>query len=209
VTGNQRSTAPRPAGPALSILRGVWLLGHGDAEGLNCFGTGADAVLAALAPSVALFLVVTVLQLLQGPSALPLTKIVLLLCAVLTRLVLSHALAVRWSREGLWTRYAAASLWCDWLPGVLSFFASGLLHMVAPAIADTPGATLGLLAVIEAYDLWLSWFVARAGLVLKSWQAALLVAAIFGATIAIYVVAAWLPPHYDLWMDLTAPVSGK
>jgi len=97
-------------------------------------------------------------------------------------------------------------LWSDWLPPVLSLTAGGLLHVIAPAIADTKGATLGVLIVIEAYDLWLSWFVARAGLVLRWSQALLLVGIVLTTTIALYYVAAMLPPHYNVWTELTTPM---
>lgn len=200
------SGSPSPQGPLISIPRGVWLLGRGDAAGLNCFRSGTDAVLSAMAPSLALFLVVVCLQILQGPSARDITKVMLLLTALLVRLVVTQAFAAHWSRQGLWSRYVVASLWSDWLPPVLSLIAGVLLHAVAPAVADTKGATLGVLIVIEAYDLWLSWFVARAGLVLRWFQAALLVFVVLLVTILLYTVAAWLPPYYNLWTELTTPM---
>ncbi|GAJ27573.1 hypothetical protein [Acidomonas methanolica] len=198
-----------PRGPVLSILRGVWRLGRGDAEGFNDFRSGPDAVLAAMAPSLALYLIVFVGQLVHGPSVLVLTNLLVLLAALLARLIVTHGLAVRWSRQGLWMRYAAASLWCDWLPGLLSLLMSVLLHLMLPSVGDTPGGTLGIFLAIEGYDLWLSWFVARAGLALTRGQAVLLVAAVLAVTLAFYGVAALLPPHYVLWAELAKPLFGK
>lgn len=200
------ATSPSPRGPIASVVRGIWLLGRGDAEGLNFFQSGRDAVLSAMAPSLALYLVAAIGQVMAGPSAMALTNILLLLSALLARLVITQALAARWSRQGLWTRYAAAALWCDWLPGLFSLIAGLILHLALPKVGDTRAGMAGVFIVVELYDLWLSWFVARAGLVLRWYQAAMLVLAVLIVTLALYVTAAVLPPHYNLLKEVTTPL---
>ncbi|MFT8778286.1 MAG: hypothetical protein ABF893_16765, partial [Gluconacetobacter liquefaciens] len=62
--------------------------------------------------------------------------------------------------------------------------------------------------IIFAYNLWLTWFGARAGLAGGVWRALLVVLAIAAAIMALSGVSTVLPPHYAPWQDFLALPSG-
>ncbi|MFT8778062.1 MAG: hypothetical protein ABF893_15625, partial [Gluconacetobacter liquefaciens] len=163
----------------------MMLLGRGRRDGMNCFGNTPDAVLAALAPRVALWLVGGVLTLAQAPTMLSGAKIVFSLCLVLTPVVLTHQLARLWGREALWPRYMAAALWCDWLVLFVMLAAVAVVAGLMPAAVGVTRSALLLNGIIFAYNLWLTWFVARAGLALGVWRALMVVMAIAAAIMAL------------------------
>lgn len=200
-----RGAPPRPMpGSAGGIFRGMMLLGRGRRDGMSCFGTTPDAVLAALAPRVALWLVGGVLTLAQAPTMLSAAKIAFSLCLVLTPVVLTHQLARLWGREALWPRYMAAALWCDWLVLFVMLAAVGVVAGLMPAGVSMMHSALLLNGVIFAYNLWLTWFVARVGLALGAWRALLVVLAIAAAIMALSGISSVLPPHYAPWQDFLA-----
>ncbi|MBB2204610.1 hypothetical protein [Gluconacetobacter takamatsuzukensis] len=204
-----RGVPPRlmPGSPG-GIFRGMMLLGRGRREGMSCFGATPDAVLTALAPRVALWLVGGVLTMAQAPTLLSGSKVVYSLCLVLTPVVLTHLLARLWGREALWPRYMAAALWCDWLVLFVMLAAVALVAMLTPAGMSLMHSALILNGIIFAYNLWLTWFVARAGLALGAWRALLLLLALTAAIMALSALSALLPPHYSPWQDFLALPSG-
>jgi hypothetical protein len=187
-----------------NIFRGMLLLGRGRREGLNCFGATPDAVLTALAPRVALWLVGGLLTLVQSPTGLSGTKILFSLCLVLAPVVVTHVLARQWGREALWPRYITASLWCDWLVLFVMLGAVTLLAMILPTGVNALHSALIMNGIVFAYNLWLTWFVARAGLALSVWRAVLVVVSVATAIMVLGEVSAVLPPHYSPWQDFLA-----
>ncbi|GBQ15678.1 hypothetical protein [Swaminathania salitolerans] len=196
-----------PAGAAARILRGVLLLGRGDPRGIASFGSGPEALLSALAPSVALCLVTILSQALRGYDAIGVVKIFLLIVTLLSRLVVSQFMAVIWKRDDRWIRYATASLWCNWLPIVIMLFAVSLVQLLSPGAASGGSAVGGVVLGVELYELWLSWFVARAGLEIGGGKAALLIVAVNVSLMLLYGLAALLPPHYNVISELLAPMG--
>ncbi|GAA4481565.1 hypothetical protein [Gluconacetobacter asukensis] len=200
-----RGAPPRPMpGSPAGIFRGMMLLGRGRREGMSCFGVTSDAVLTALAPRVALWMVGGVLTVAQAPTALSGAKILFSLCLVLTPVVLTHLLARLWGREALWPRYMAAALWCDWLVLFVMLAAVAVVATVTPAGMSLLHSALILNGIIFAYNLWLTWFVARVGLALGAGRALLLLLAIAAAIMALSGMSAVLPPHYSPWQDFLA-----
>lgn len=200
-----RGAPPRPMpGSPGGIVRGMMLLGRGRREGMNCFGATPDAVLTALAPRVALWLVGGLLTLAQAPTLLSGAKILFSFCLVLTPVVLTHLLARLWGREALWPRYMAAALWCDWLVLFVMLAAVAGVATVAPAGVGVVHSALILNGIIFAYNLWLTWFVARAGLALGAGRALLLLAAVAAAIMALGAISSVLPPYYSPWQDFLA-----
>jgi len=195
-----------PAGAAARILRGVLQLGRGDAQGLEAFRNTPEALLSAIAPSVALFLVIGLSQLGQKLDAVQMTKVMILITALLTRLVVSQLAAKFWKREALWLRYATALQWSSWLPLVLSLFALSLVELVMPGRASTPAGLAGVMLGVELYELWLGWFIARKALQISGGRAAALVVLINLSVAILYVIAALLPPHYNALREIMVPL---
>ncbi|GAB6853734.1 hypothetical protein [Asaia astilbis] len=196
--------AETPTAAASRIMQGVWQLARGDEQGMNAFRNTSEALLAAIAPSAALFLVMAVPQALKGYHPTDIIKILILMTALLTRLVVSQFAATFWGRAALWPRYATAQLWSSWLPMVLSLFVLALLQMVTPGLGSSRGAFAGVMLGVELYELWLSWFVARAGLQIGGGKAALLVVLINVSMALLYLLAALLPPHYNALSEIMA-----
>lgn len=194
---------PMPGSPA-GIFRGMMLLGRGRREGMSCFGATPDAVLTALAPRIALWMVGGVLTVAQAPTMLSGAKILFSFCLVLTPVVLTHLLARLWGREALWPRYMAAALWCDWLVLFVMLAAVAVVATVTPAGMSLLHSALILNGIIFAYNLWLTWFVARVGLALGTGRALLLLLGIAAAIMALSGISAVLPPHYSPWQDFLA-----
>ncbi|WP_336760331.1 hypothetical protein [Asaia sp. VD9] len=195
-----------PAAAAARIMRGVMQLGRGDKQGIDAFRNTPEALLAAIAPSAALFIVLALSEFVQGYNAVEITKILILVTALLTRLVVSQLMARFWSREAVWPRYATALLWSSWLPMVLSLIVLCVMQIIMPGMATSRSALAGVMIGVELYELWLAWFVARAGLEITGGKAALLVVLINGAVAALYLIAALLPPHYNALKEIMGPL---
>ncbi|WP_438382766.1 hypothetical protein ABHV46_03615 [Asaia sp. BMEF1] len=195
-----------PAGAASRIMRGVLQLARGDAQGIEAFRNTPEALLSALAPSVALFVVMGLSQFTQHFDAMQVTKVLILVAALLTRLVVSQIAASFWGRDAGWPRYATALLWCGWLPVVVSLFALSIVELAMPGVGSTP-AVLGIVMLgVEIYELWLGWFIARKGLQISGGKAAVLVVLMNLSVAALYLIAAVLPPHYNALHELMAPL---
>lgn len=200
-----RGTPPRPMpGSPGGIARGMMLLGRGRRDGMGYFSATPDAVLTALAPRVALWLVGGLLTVAQAPTLLSGAKILFSLCLVLAPVVLTQLLARLWAREALWPRYMAAALWCDWLVLFVMLAVVTIVAVLVPAGIGVEHSVLILNGVIFAYNLWLTWFVAWVGLALSMWRALVLVLVIASVIMVLGVLSSMLPPHYSPWQDFLA-----
>lgn len=206
MTPGSTPPAETPGGAATRIIRGVVRLGRGKAEGIESFGNTPEALLSAIAPSAALFLVLALSQFVQGYDATEVTKVLILITALLLRLVVSQALASVWGKAEGWLRYATALLWSAWLPMVLSLVVLSIAQIIMPGIVTSRPALAVIMIGIEAYEFWLSWFVAKSGLGLKGGKAALLVVAVNLAVASLYLIAIALPPHYNALKELMGPL---
>ncbi|MBS0560065.1 MAG: hypothetical protein JSR21_08430 [Proteobacteria bacterium] len=172
----------RPRG----VLRGVFRLATGRADGIEAFGNTRAAFLGSLAPLIVVPVLAEALLALggaadEGPAPLDLLAT---LCALLAPPVVSHWFAVRWGREAWWLRFATAFNWCQWaVPAaacVLLLLASGL---IASGVSSDLAGRAWIFA-LAAYGLWLHWFIARHGLLLSRVRAAILVAGVNAITVA-------------------------
>jgi hypothetical protein len=102
--------------------------------------------------------------------------------------VLSYELARFWGREAFWNRYIVAFNWCQWLLPLIA-----LLLVLLASFAQIAGLSGGnsltlMLFGLGCYALWLNWFIARHGLALNGWRAALMVATVNLGTMTILIV---------------------
>jgi hypothetical protein len=180
-----------PAVPRGGVLRGVFRLATGRADGLAAFGGTPRAFLASLAPLVAVPLLAELLPALgggdEGPSA---TDLLATLCALLAPPVVSHWFAVRWGREAAWPRFATAFNVCQWaVPAAACVLLLATSALIACGVsADLAGRSW--IFTLAGYGLWLHWFLARHGLALSRARAALLVAVVNAVTVACVVAPA-------------------
>ncbi|MFT8664905.1 hypothetical protein [Acetobacter orientalis] len=187
------------------IFQGMLLLASGRREGIQNFSGTPDSFGAALAPQLA-FLLVGAFQLFFVPDKIMgATKVVLSLCTILLPAVVTHFFAKRWGRGALWLRYITAATWTNWIVLLVTLVATLLAAILFPPLLEQTGFIKALVVVAAVYELWLQWFVARAGLGLSGVRAAVLYAAVLLATFALYAVAALLPPHYMVLNDLLQP----
>lgn len=178
-----------PAGPARrSLFVGILRLALLRADGIGQFGDTRQSFLNSLAPLVAFPLVGTLFGMLTGVGAGALTALLAVLVAILAPPVISHLLARAWGREREWLRYATAFNWLR-LAMMAAFAVSlpAMAVMVASGVGQDGAMTTGLLGV-ALYNLLLDWFIARVGLRLDGWRAALLVGAV-QAGVALLVFA--------------------
>ncbi len=157
------------------VLLGVLQLGLFRQRGIERFAGTGRAFLNSLAPLVAFPLAGGVLGLLSGAGLDAVAALLGTLVALLTPPVLSEMLARRWGREREWLRYATAFNWSRWAMLVALTAALALMGLLASAgLGQRAAVAFGLLAV-AVYGVVLDWFVARVGLRLAGWQAAVLV----------------------------------
>ena len=174
------------------FIVGAAQIAVGRAAGLAKFGDSPQAFLASLAPLVAFPLVGTLFLLARESVAEALTTFLLTLVSQLAPAVLSHALAVRWDREGAWLRYATAFNWCQWaIPAAAFVFLLGL-QMFDGAGLDVQTASNLLLLVLACYGIFLHWFLARHGLSLGPGRAILLVVLVNAGTVGLVLGPRWL-----------------
>jgi hypothetical protein len=169
-----------------SILRGMARIARGDPDGLDQFAGTSQGFLASLAPLIFFPLVGTVFLLMDGDGAPAITDLLATLVVLLAPPVLSFELARRWGQQSRWLRFATAFNWCQWLLPML--FAALLLVLGTLLHAGLPDnvATGALVLGLGGYALWLHWFLARHGLALSGFRAALLVAGVnFGTALLV------------------------
>jgi hypothetical protein len=151
---------------------------RGHADGIDQFTGTSQGFLASLAPLIAFPLVGTAFLLMDGDGAPAITDLLATIAALLAPPVLSFELARLWGRQSRWLRFATAFNWCQWLLPMLAaallLVLGALLHAGLPDNVATDALVLGL----GGYALWLHWFLARHGLALTRFQAALLVAVV-------------------------------
>jgi hypothetical protein len=177
----------RARGPTGSIVVGVMRLARGRADGFSQFGATRESFLASLAPLIAFPLVGGVLMLVGGGGTGALSDLLATLCALIAPPVLSYEIARLWHREAAWLRFATAFNWCQWaIPVLGSMLLLALGMLVALGLPRNAARVLALLGLV-GYGLWLHWFVARHGLGLSRFRAAVLVVGINLVTIIIVV----------------------
>jgi hypothetical protein len=165
-----------PAEPGRrSLMLGIMRLAMLRADGIGQFGDTRQSFLNSLAPLVAFPLVAAMLGMLSGVGAGALTALLVVLVAVLAPPVISHLLARLWGRESEWLRYATAFNWLRLaMMGAFALSLPAMAILVAAGLGEEGAMTTGLLGV-ALYNLLLDWFLARVGLRLDGWRAALLV----------------------------------
>jgi hypothetical protein len=187
------SLAPR--GSPKAILRGVFLIARGRAEGLNCFGDTRRAILQSLVPGAGLAVAALVESWSEGEGVRALGGLLLLLCVLLAPVVISFELAKLMGREAFWARYVVAFNWCLLLIPLAALTAGLILMPLAGDEGD--GFFLLLNVAIGAYALWLHWFIVRHALALNAMRSALFVAGVhLGTMLAIAVPVVFVGgPH--------------
>jgi hypothetical protein len=175
----------RPAGEHRGqVLLGILQLALLRADGIRQFGGTKKTFLNSLAPLIAFPLVGGVLSVLSGGGVDAVVALLGTLVALLAPPVLSEVLARWWGREQAWLRYATAFNWSRW--AMVLALGAGLVLMgllASAGLSQRAAVALGLVAV-AAYGAVLDWFVARVGLGLVWWRAALLVLVVnFGAAL--------------------------
>ncbi|MCE2576389.1 hypothetical protein [Komagataeibacter sp. FNDCR2] len=204
---SERGPSPDPNVAGLGgILRGMLLLGRGRAEGIAYFGNTRDSVLSALAPRLALWLVGGGLTIGYAPQAISGVKVLFALCLILLPAVVTHALARRWKREGLWLRYITAAWWTDWVTLLVGLVVALLMALSSPRLLESPMGELILNGTEFAYSLWLTWYVARVGLLLRRGQAVVMVLAIIGSLGLLAGVTALFSPDQRAWHEFLYPL---
>jgi hypothetical protein len=177
----------RARGPAGSIVVGVMRLARGRPDGFSQFGATRESFLASLAPLIAFPLVGGVLMLIGGGGIAALSDLLATVCALVAPPVLSFEIARLWHRDAAWLRFATAFNWCQWaIPVLGSMLLLALGVLVAVGLPRSAARGLALLGLVS-YGLWLHWFIARHGLGLSRFRAAVLVLGINLATVVIVV----------------------
>lgn len=188
----------------MNVLRGVGLLARGHGVGINYFSPGGGPLLAALAPTLAVAIIAcgVAFQAQRAEWGMGLVRMLVPLTCTLLQLVVSHAYARFVRREGLWSRYATASLWCAWLPLILMFFLVALLKICLPGGNITGHTAIVLSVAVQLYGLWLTWYISRVGLLLTRKKAAVNTVIQLLSVALLLVVLIFLPPHYDASKDI-------
>lgn len=185
------STAPRPPG---GILRGMFRVARGRADGLTCFGASPQSYLTSLAPLVAFPLVGATMGLFTEGPRRALTDLAMTLCAILTPAVLSYELSRFWKREDAWFRYATAFNWCEWILPIVAVLAMMPLSIAIGAGMRQSVAAALFVVFLGLYGLWLHWFLARNALGLSVGKAVLLVMIVNAGTAAAVIVPGLFGP---------------
>ncbi|BAK85010.1 hypothetical protein [Komagataeibacter medellinensis] len=199
------SSGPNAAGFG-GILKGMLLLGRGRAEGIAYFGGTRDSVLSALAPRLALWLVLGGLTIGYAPQAISGVKVLFALCLILLPAVVTQALAHHWKREALWLRYITATWWTDWVTLFVGLVVALLMALASPRLLQSAMGAAILNGVEFAYSLWLTWYVARIGLLLRRRQAVVLVLAILGSLGLLVLLTGLSSPGQRAWHEFLYPM---
>jgi hypothetical protein len=172
------------------ILIGILRIARGRVDGIDCFGSTAQAFLSSLAPLIAFPLVGAILALLTEGPRRALTSLAMTLCGLLTPAVVSYEMARIWKRTEVWSRFATAFNWCEWILPLLACLIMVPLSLAISLGLSEIAASLILLGCLGLYGLWLHWFLARHALALSWFRSALLVVVVNLGT-----VAAVMGPH--------------
>lgn len=177
----------RPRPDPGSIVRGLFLLARFDGSGIEEFGNSVAAFSASLAPLVAFPIVGAGLIASQGHHVTAAIVFLSRLSAVLMQPVAIEIAARLTRSHPRWLRTSTALNWSVWLllPLVLiaALLGNILMALHVPehlATYVTVGLSLLYLAVIQ-------WFILRAGLRIKGWQALLILIA---TNVAVFFVDA-------------------
>jgi hypothetical protein len=158
-----------------SIRRGVFLLARFRAAGFAEFGAAPQDFLNALAPLAGLTLAMTLMGAADGEFLSGVLGVLISAVGLLAPPVITHGLAMRWGREAAWLRYAVAFTWCHW--AVLMVFALTLFVLMLCGFGPDQAVDVARVALL-GYGLPMHWFLARRGLNIARWRAAVLVAAV-------------------------------
>jgi hypothetical protein len=161
-----------------NVLRGIVAVALGRPKGIEQFAGTTQGFLASLAPLIAFPLVGTLLLLLDGGGVPAIADFLATIAVLLGPPVLSFELARLWGRQARWLRFATAFNWCQWLlPILASVLLTGLGLLLRAGLSER--AATGMLVLgLGGYGLWLHWFLARHGLALSRFHAAMLVVAV-------------------------------
>jgi hypothetical protein len=159
----------------VSILQGIVRLARFQIDGFAFFAATSQAVLSGLAPWLAIALVGCVVGVANGQVALAAANFLTTVVALLAPLVITHALARHWGRQAEWPRFAAASIWCQWVLPM-----AALVVLLAITVLDGMGLPENLLLLaglltFVGYGIAQRWFLARHGLGISRLRAVALV----------------------------------
>lgn len=164
------------------LARGIALIATFRREGFKLLGGSANEVVASLVPLLLLLVASGLAQTLDQPGISKATALCAALCTVLLPVVISELLARLWRREQQWGRFIVAFNWCQW---TLTFaLAAALIASDVLVLLGLPSAIAIVAALVAflVYQMALFWFIARHGLEISRWRAALLVAVVEIAT---------------------------
>jgi hypothetical protein len=170
------------------ILRGLWLLARGKADGIAAFGNSVDALTTSLAPLIAFPFVGAALLALDGQPEAAALAFLSRLCVVLAISAITYEFARLTGREAHWLRTATALNWSFWIMVPLLLIAGFLGALLVSCNMPEVTAERLLIGLMAGYMLWYNWFTVRSGLQLGRWQAVALVA-ITNGIIALLVLA--------------------
>jgi hypothetical protein len=158
------------------IVRGLFLLARGKAEGVKEFGASPDNFTASLAPLIAFPLVGAAILAMEGDWKFALVSFFSRMCAVLLLPLMVHEFARRLGREALWWRAATALNWSFWMILPVLFIAAFLGALLVQFGVVMQEAEYFVLGFAGGYLLWYRWVIVKAGLGLSSAQAVAFVA---------------------------------
>ena len=161
----------------MNILRGIFEIATGRAQGLERFGSSPRDFLISLYVLMAVPVLSALVMVMRRGVGSALAILLLLACALLAPAVISHFVARQWGREELWLRFATAFNWSRF--AIVSVFAV-MLAITAVLIGlgvSRDSAAEFLVMAVSFYSLWLEWFLARNALRLSGGRAVLMVLA--------------------------------
>lgn len=161
----------------MNILRGIFEIATGRAQGLGRFGAAPRDFLVSLYVLMLVpVLSALVLAMRRGVGS-ALAVLIMLICALLAPAVISHFVARLWGREAQWLHFATVFNWSRF--AIVTVFATMLVVtavLIGLGVSSDSAAEL-LVVVVSFYSLWLEWFVARNALRLSGARAILMVLA--------------------------------
>lgn len=187
---------------AWRIFQGMILLAAGRREGMIYFEGTVDAFYTSLAPWLAFLIVDSCQIFVQSNKMIVAIKLLLSFCVLLLPAVISQVYATKWSCTPLWLRYITAATWCNWVTVLVPLLTVILILSFLPHLIHQPILMKIILVTVALYGVWLQWFIARVGLSISRWRAAVLYATILCASVLLYVIVALLPPHYVALTDV-------